>query len=147
MCDFSFSGEKTSKERFINEKNILKCLKHDNILPFLKSLKDENYYYILYKKYRIITLKEYLTQKNTLSENEVRFIIIELVNLLKYLRSNNIIHRNLNLDNILLTDQGEIKVIGFNNAIQLKTSQNYIEHEISGFEFIDAPEIRYKNND
>ena len=147
MWNFSFSEEKTSKEKFINEKNILKCLKHDNILPFLISLKDENYYYILYKKYRIITLKEYLTQKKTLSENEVRFIIIELINLLKYLRSNNIIHRNLNLDNILLTDQGEIKVIGFDNAIQLKTSQNYIEHEISEFEFIDAPEMRYTNND
>lgn len=126
MWGYNFFGVLTEKERFINEKNILKWLKHDNILPFLKSLREGNDYYILYKKYRIITLKEYLTQRKTLSENEVRFIIIELVNLLKYLRNNNIIHRNLNLDNILLTDQGEIKVIGFDKAIQLRPFQNYI---------------------
>ena len=142
----TFCGEKTEEERFINEINILNSLKHDNILPFLKYLKDEEYYYILYKKYRIISLREYLNQRKNLSENEVRFIIIELVNLLKYLRSNNIIHRNLNLDNILLTDQGNIKVIGFDEAIRLNSSQKSIKHKIWWGECISAPEVINRNN-
>ena len=51
--------------------------------------------------------------------------------MLKYLKSQNIIHRNLNLSNIIMTKGGGIKVMGFNKAIRLSSGQNYYEQDIT----------------
>ena len=119
------------------ETKILKQLNHKNILYWERYFTEDKKTYMLYEYCGNMTLEQYLKQKKKLLENEVKFIISELINLLFYLRSQNIIHRNLRLSNIIITKQGGIKVMGFESAIKLNPGQNSIKDTIvSEFNYI-----------
>ena len=126
------------------EANILHDLQsYDNILHWKRYFTEEGKTYILYEHCKnIITLEEYLDQRDSLPEYEVKPIITELIKMLKYLKSQNIIHRNLNLSNIIMTKGGRIKIMGFNTAIRLSSGQNYYEQEIwdSDENYVLSPE-------
>lgn len=112
------------------EVNILRNLSHNNILKWRRYFTEDDKTYMLYDYCgNIITLDQYLIQRKTLSENEVKNIIIQLINLLKYLKSQNIIHNCLSLNNIIMTKGGEIKVMEFDKAIKLTSGQNYYERK------------------
>lgn len=118
------------------EVNILRNLSHNNILKWRRYFTEDDKTYMLYDYCgNIITLDQYLIQRKTLSENEVKNIIIQLINLLKYLKSQNIIHNCLSLRNIIMTKRGEIKVMGFDKAKKLNSGQNYYEVDNAFFEF------------
>ena len=123
------------------EANILKNLNHKNILKWKRYFTEDNNIYMLYENYGNITLEEYMKQKKILSENEVKYIITELIDLLIYLKKHNIIHRNLRLSNIIVNKKGEIKVMGFDSAVKLYPGQNSIEEktDING-NYVFSPE-------
>lgn len=58
------------------------------------------------------------------SESEVKCIILQVLQGLKYMHSRYIIHRDLKVSNLLMTDKGCVK-IGIINLIQ-KENRNYI---------------------
>lgn len=53
------------------------------------------------------------------SETEVASILIQIVNGLLYLKRNNIVHRDLSLSNLLLTNDFKVKIADFGLATQL----------------------------
>lgn len=136
---YEFTCEENNKKYLARKDNwvdiptkaeILRNLTHNNILNYKRYFSDNNDTYILYEYCgNIIKLDQYLNIKGTLPENEVKKIIKELINLLKYLKSQKIIHRNLKLSNIIMTKRGEIKVMGFKSAIKLTPNQIYFEEE------------------
>lgn len=132
-----------------DEFNILKNLSHKNILFLYRYFTEDGNTYMLYENCGSITLKQYLEKRKKLSENEVRFIISELINLLKYLKSQNIIHRNLSLENIIVTKSGGIKVMGFNSAIKLTPGQKTVNEKINLLTppLVYAPEILNLNKE
>ena len=88
-----------------NELKILKHINHENIIEFEKQFEDKDNSYILTKLYKNKTLKELLNYPETLTELEVYYYSIQIINALKYLHIRNIIHRNLNLKNIFISDK------------------------------------------
>lgn len=63
-----------------------------------------------------ITLREYLNEKKTLTEKESLKIITDLCNVLKIIHHSNIVHRDINPDNILISSDGVLKLIDFGIA-------------------------------
>lgn len=63
-----------------------------------------------------ITLREYLDKKKILNEKEVSEIINDLCNVLKEVHSSNIVHRDINPENILISNDGVLKLIDFGIA-------------------------------
>ena len=51
--------------------------------------------------------------KKKLNENQIKFIICEIVIIFLKLHENNIIYRNLKKENILIDDKGHIKLVRF----------------------------------
>ncbi len=128
------------------EFNFLKKFKHKNILEGKKYFTNDDSTYLLYPNCGYLTLEEHLNQKRKkkLPEYEVRFIITELVNLLKYLKSKNVIHRNLRLSNILVTKKGGIKVMGFESAVELTSGKNNYDKNYcltDNIDFVITPEM------
>ena len=64
------------------------------------------------------TLKQYLNSKKKLDENESKRIIIQLLETLRYCHMKEIVHRDLKLDNIMLSNEEKnfIKIIDFGIA-------------------------------
>ena len=95
-------------DRLINEINILQNVNHPNIVKFKTLKKTQNNWYIVteYINGDSLTnnLKRYMSLYNkTFPEDIVQHIMRQIVDALQYLHFNKIVHRDLKLDNILVS--------------------------------------------
>ncbi len=134
----------------IDEIEILKTLNHPDIVKIIEFYGTEEAYYIV---------NEYCSEGELfdkaighLSETQISVIFKQILSGLSYLHSKNIVHRDLKLENILISDKeyieltGEeyfdIKIIDFGNArIFDKTISN---NSIVGSSYYIAPEVFLK---
>ena len=72
-------------------------------------------------------------------ERQIKFYMIQLVHGLQYLHNNNIMHRDLKLENLLLDEQGYLKIADFGMAKVLRNNQT--SYEMAGTPAYFAPEL------
>ncbi len=140
-----FINNVSNKHRFLErESNILSQLDHPNLPEILAYFAENNQFYIVSEYIEGRTLAEDLTKKRSLSENEVIDILKDVLETLKFIHSNNVIHRNLEPDNLIIRESyKKIALIDFGTA---KISQNErsstIIFETKGY---NPPEQIYSN--
>ncbi|KAJ3268432.1 hypothetical protein HDV01_002756 [Terramyces sp. JEL0728] len=127
-------------KRVANEVEIHWQLRHSSVLELYNYFEDSEYVYLVMEYCSNGNLYEYLQSVGYLKEEKVRRVMEQLVEGLLYLHSNGIIHRDLKLSNLLLTDCGNLKIADFGLAVKLsdpdgeqKTmcgTPNYISPEI-----------------
>ena len=131
---------KRQKDKLLLEIKIHKSLHHDQIVAFEHNFEDNENVYILLEVCQNQTLDELLKRRKKLSEIEVQCYTIQLVKGIQYLHNHKVIHRDLKLGNLFLTDKMQIKIGDFGLATKL-----YYEGEkkttICGTPNYIAPEI------
>ena len=141
-----------TEEEIINEIEILKKLNHPDIVKILEFYKTDQAYYIISE---YCPCGELFQKAEThLSENQIAVIFKQILSGLCYLHSNNIVHRDLKLENILISDieyvpiTGEeyldIKIIDFGNAKHFE--KNVSDKSIVGSTLYIAPETFMKKS-
>ena len=129
-----------AKQKLISEIKIHKALHHPQIVTFEHYFEDKENVYILLEICRNQTLYELLKRRKRLTEIEAIYYAYQIIQALIYLHSHRVIHRNLNLTNLLLADKMELKVGDFSIATEL-----YYEGErkrtVCGTPDYIAPEI------
>ena len=91
-----------------NEINILKKLDHPNIVKIIEFYSAPKAYYIITD---FCSCGELYNQiKNQYSENQLAVLFYQVLSGLYYLHSNNIVHRDLKLENILISEIEKDKV-------------------------------------
>ena len=108
-----------AKQKLISEIKIHKSLHHPQIVAFEHYFEDTENVYILLEMCQNQTLNELLKRRKKLTEIEVQCYIVQLIKALKYLHSHRVIHRDLKLGNLFLTDKMELKVGDFGLATKL----------------------------
>ena len=108
-----------AKQKLISEIKIHKSLHHPQIVAFEHYFEDTENVYILLEMCHNQTLNELLKRRKRLTEIEVQCYIVQLIKALKYLHSHRVIHRDLKLGNLFLTDKMELKVGDFGLATKL----------------------------
>ena len=108
-----------AKQKLISEIKIHKSLHHPQIVAFEHYFEDTENVYILLEICQNQTLNELLKRRKRLTEIEVQCYIVQLIKALKYLHSHRVIHRDLKLGNLFLTDKMELKVGDFGLATKL----------------------------
>ena len=141
-----------TESEIINEIDILKKLNHPDIVKILEFYKTETAYYIISEYCSGGELFE--KAETHLSENQIAVIFKQILSGLSYLHSNNIVHRDLKLENILISDKeyvpitGEeyldIKIIDFGNAKHFE--KNIKDKSIVGSTYYIAPETFMKKS-
>uniref|UniRef100_A0A182KE97 Conserved oligomeric Golgi complex subunit 5 n=1 Tax=Anopheles christyi TaxID=43041 RepID=A0A182KE97_9DIPT len=108
----------------LREIQILKNCKHENIVRLKEVVVGNSLESIfLVMEFCEQDLASLLDNMETpFSESQVKCIIIQLLKGLKYLHSNFIIHRDLKVSNLLLTDTGCLKIADFGLARYLNDS-------------------------
>lgn len=114
---------KTIFNEIHNEVKILQKLKHENIINFKSFYEDEKNLYVItelldgggnmYTK---------LKEKEIYSELEAQLVIYNLCTVVKYLHNNNIVHRDIRLDHLILIDRtndSKFKLVGFEYAKEI----------------------------
>ena len=131
----------------IDEIEILKNLSHPDIVKIIEFYGTQEAYYIVNEYCSGGEL--YDKAIGYLSETQVSVIFKQILSGLSYLHSNNIVHRDLKLENILISDKefiestGEeyydIKIIDFGNARIF--DKNITNKSIVGSSYYIAPEV------
>lgn len=98
----------------------------DRILPRIYYIFDGDEEIILVEEYICgITLNELIEQKKYISDEEIQDILVQLCKGLKNLHQRDIIHRDINLNNIMLTNDGVVKLVDFDTVRIFKYDQNF----------------------
>ena len=103
----SYAENPENKRRILNEISIIKKYKHPNIIRFIETKKTKSHFYIVTEYINGGNLYENLKKYNSayqtpFTEEIVKYLIRQILSAVDYLHSNNIIHYDLKLKNILL---------------------------------------------
>lgn len=134
------SGQQSSKV-IQNEIRVLKSIDHPNIVKLLDIVVSKDFVHIVLDYCDGLNLYEYMYNRGgkRLSESLARRIFIQLLNAVDYLHRNNISHRDLKLDNIMIDRTGKVTIIDFGFAIQADCNTKI--NSFCGTPFYMAPEI------
>jgi len=120
-----FFRENLQKHNAKNEIRMLKNLKHPNIPKFYNSGKIDNKYPSILMEYiEGITLHE-LTGlnrivKDIISENTIKAILLQTTEVLSFLHSKNIVHRDIKPTSFMISRNGIVKLIDFATVKKIK---------------------------
>ena len=114
--------ENDKGSRILTEIKIHRSLNHEHICKYEHSFEDKRNVYILMEYCENGTLASYIRTRKYLEEYEIRFYMFQVLSVLKYLRREKIIHRDLTLGNIFLKDLKTVKIGDFGFAY--KDSEN-----------------------
>ena len=137
-----------------NEVNILKTLSHPNIVKIYEFFDTAIYYYIVTEYCKNGELFSYIT--NVYNENQLSVLFYQVFSGLCYLHEKKILHRDLKLENIMVSEKEKdlatgdeyfwIKIIDFGTAKIFE--KNKTEKTVIGSSYYIAPEVlRQKYNE
>ncbi|GAT95256.1 serine threonine protein kinase putative [Entamoeba histolytica] len=113
----------------IGEITIHKSLNHKNIVSFIGSYLDDGYLWVAMEYMDGGCLTDLLNQYSyglTLNDSQIAFVMKEIIMGLAYLHGNNMMHRDIKSDNILINKNGDIKLADFGFAVKGKTAKGMV---------------------
>lgn len=103
-------------ERFKREAAILAKLQHKNIVQIIDFFEENNEQFIVLEYIKGKTLKELINSKERIPYSVSMYIMREVLHGLQYIHNNNILHRDMKPDNIMISDDGGVKITDFGLA-------------------------------
>ncbi len=129
---------------FLEERKVLLQLDHPFIVKLVRTFKNNENIFFLLEFINGKPLSHYLQNRKIeqlKNKTETQFYISFLLVILNYLNSKNIIHRDLKPDNIMIAQNGYLKLIDFGTAICI---QNFTS-TITGTPHYISPEVLLGN--
>jgi polo-like kinase 1 len=109
-----------AKQKLMSEIKIHRSLSHPNIVGFERCFEDDENVYILLEICTNQTMSELVRRRKRLTEIEVQCYLLQLLDAVKYLHTHKVIHRDLKLGNLFLTNEMQIKIGDFGLATKVE---------------------------
>ena len=145
------SDDDSDEKEILNEINILKKLSHPNIVKIFEFYITRGHYYLVTEFCKDGEFFNYIKQKFT--ENQLAVLFYQVFSGLWYLHDNKILHRDIKLENIMISGKEKdkatdeelfwIKIIDFGTAKIF--DKNKKEKDVVGSSYYIAPEVLKKN--
>ena len=120
-------GDLSSDEKFVRrfqrEALSASSLAHPNIVEMYDVGEDDGIYYIVMEYVEGKTLKQLLKKRGSLTLSEAIDIMLQLTDGMAHAHDSYIIHRDLKPQNIMIKDDGQIKITDFGIAMALNATQ------------------------
>ena len=117
------SNDEKFVRRFQREALSASSLAHPNIVEMYDVGEDDGTYYIVMEYVEGKTLKQLLKKRGTLTLSEAIDIMSQLTDGMTHAHDSYIIHRDLKPQNIMIKDDGQIKITDFGIAMALNATQ------------------------
>ncbi|ORY39591.1 kinase-like protein [Rhizoclosmatium globosum] len=104
------------EKQIVNEKEILKSVKHNFIVELFHTFQDTHYLYMVMEYIDGGDLFSYLRKVQKFGDEDSKFYAAEVLMSLQYLHGENVIFRDLKPENILLDMTGHVKLADFGFA-------------------------------
>ena len=126
--------------RFQREANAVSKLNHPNVVDVYDVGEFEGRHYIVMEYVRGRTLKQLISQRGALHQEEAVNIMIQLTSAVQHAHENDIIHRDIKPQNVLVKDDGTVKITDFGIALAHDTVQLTQSDAVLGSAHYLAPE-------
>ena len=111
-----YLADEDFKRRFKNESKAIAVLSHPNIVKVLDVSFGDRLQYIVMEYVEGITLKEYIEQQGVVRTREALYFVMQILRALQHAHDKGIVHRDIKPQNIMLIENGSIKVTDFGIA-------------------------------
>lgn len=135
-----FSNNSDFLRRFRNESKAIAVLNHPNIVKVYDVSFGDQIQYIVMEFIDGITLKEYIEQEGTIRWQEAVHFTTQILMALECAHEKGIIHRDIKPQNIMLLQDGSIKVADFGIARFLQSETQTMTDKAIGSVHYIAPE-------
>lgn len=125
---------KKSGDKVFNEEKILKSLNIPNIpnIPrYIETIKEKNLFAFILEYIEGKTIEEIIFKDNYIfNKREIFNIGIQLINIVKYLHDNNIVHRDIRVPNTIFRD-GQLYLVDFGLARYINSKKYTVDVDFS----------------
>ncbi len=131
------------RRRFKNESKAIAVLSHNNIVKVSDVSFGDRLQYIVMEYIEGITLKEYIEKRGIIDWNEALFFIIQILRALQHAHDKGVVHRDVKPQNIMLLENGTIKVADFGIArFSHSESRTVTEKAIGSVHYISPEQAK-----
>ncbi|XP_039386756.1 hormonally up-regulated neu tumor-associated kinase homolog A-like [Mauremys reevesii] len=125
------------------EPRIHQMIKHPNIVQLYETLETENFYYMVMELCLGGDLMDRICDKKKLEEREVRDYTRQIMSAVEHLHRHGIVHRDLKIENFLLDENNNIKIVdfGLSNTIKFESLSQELLNTQCGSPAYAAPEL------
>ena len=134
-----FEKEVARDKRTIREGALGRLLFHPHICRLYEMVPMTNHYYMLFEYVEGGQLLDYIVSHGSLNEKYARKFARGIASALDYCHRNNVVHRDLKIENIMINKDGEIKIIDF-GLLNLYTPHHLLK-TYCGLLYFAAPEL------
>ena len=142
-------NDNSKKKCIYREIEILKRVNHKNIAKLVEVINTQNHILIVQELVTGISLRDYynreIRNQKGISEHKAKIfkkIFKQIFEAMNYLHKNYIAHRDIKLENILMTREYEIKIIDF--GFGMYNPENQLQNFFCGTPNYMPPEIAFK---
>lgn len=135
------ANDPVSLERFSREANASTKISHPNIVDIYDVGEDGNKHYIVMEYIKGYTLKQLIRRRGAIPPREAVWMIKQLSQALLEAHKNGLIHRDIKSQNVLIKDDGTIKLADFGIAILNNSIQITSKDSVLGSVHYLAPEL------
>lgn len=136
-----YSGDVKFVSKFRGEAQSVAGLSHPNVVNVYDVGEDDDLYYIVMELVEGITLKKFIEKKGKLDVNEAVGIGIQIAQGMQAAHDNNIIHRDIKPQNIIISKEGKVKVTDFGIA-KAATSNTITSNAMGSVHYISPEQAR-----
>lgn len=140
VLHYSFNDEDEAKRRFQREALSATSLNHPNIVSIYDVGEDEGMHYIVMEYVKGMTLKQYINEYAPLAPTRSVEIMQQLTSAIMIAHQHQIIHRDIKPQNILLDEEGNVKITDFGIAMALTSTSFTKTNSVLGTVHYLSPE-------
>ncbi len=140
ILHYNFSNEEEMHRRFQREALSATSLTHPNIVSIYDVGEDGDMHYLVMEYVKGQTLKQYIQQYAPLAPTKCVDIMKQLASGIAHAHQNQIIHRDIKPQNILMDEDGNVKITDFGIAMALEDTSFTRTNSVLGTVHYLSPE-------
>ena len=141
--DLEMNGDNMKKIMY--ETNLMKKLNHKNVTKILEMFEDKKYILIIMEYINGGNLFSFVKKRRKLSEKTAKYLFRQIIEGIKHIHENNIVHRDIKLENILIDVNNNVKICDFGIG-KILSSNKELLYDKCGTPMYMAPEILLSSN-
>ena len=137
---FDLANDEDIIRRFRREAQSATSLSHPNIVNIYDVGEEGNIYYIVMEYVDGQTLKQFIQNQHPIPLEQAIDIMMQITSAIGHAHQNNIIHRDIKPQNILIDKQGRVKITDFGIAVALSSTTITNTNSVLGSVHYISPE-------